>query len=128
MNLLRESRGWLLPFLAHDVAPASPTVQIIEVSISGRLAVACRGRSSHSDGDGSAGPARAFCGSPAFFPLFGAHFSPQYLVYPKQKDDFCLVRLSDGDFYVTAKLTARAIALLEQHDLSATQIKGACMS
>ena len=36
MNLLRESRGWLLPFLAHDVTPVSPTAQIIEVSVLSR--------------------------------------------------------------------------------------------
>jgi hypothetical protein len=38
------------------------------------------------------------------------------------------VRLSDGDHYITAKLTPRAIALLAEQDVSATQIKGAIVS
>ncbi len=70
-------------------------------------------------------PAR-LCSTLFFF--FPASDLVQYLVYPKQPGDFCLVRLSDGDFYVTAKLTVRAIGLLAEQDLSATQIKGACVS
>ena len=115
MNMLRDNRGWLVKFLLDpSQTPPCAAMQVVEVWRSFlRFSLCCS----------------LLCVVMMTLADTSHQLSiSQYVQYPGGETDHCIVRLSDGEHFVSAKLTAVAIQLfLDKHDRNVSDIRGACM-